>query len=52
MSRTLLINASDPIENSIEKYQKHPSIYIINEMVSSIENEAIFSFTRATVDDI
>ena len=45
-------NISDPIEKAIKKYQKHPSISIINKMVSSVENEASFSFTCVTVDDI
>ena len=31
---------------------KHPCISIINKMISSIENEASFSFTCVTVDDI
>ena len=45
-------NISDPVEKAIKKYQKHPSISIINKMVSSVENEASFSFTCVTVDDI
>ena len=45
-------NISDPVEKAIKKYQKHPSISIINKMVSSVENEANFSFTCVTVDDI
>ena len=45
-------NISDPIEKAIKKYQKHPSISIINKMVSSVENEGSFSFTCVTVDDI
>ena len=36
-------NISDPVEKAIKKYQKHPSISIINKMVSSVENEASFS---------
>ena len=43
-------NISDPVEKAIMKYQKHPSISIINKMVSSVENEADFSFTSVTVD--
>ena len=38
-------NISDPFEKAIRKYQKHPSISIINKMVSRTENEASFSFT-------
>ena len=45
-------NISDPVEKAIKKYQKHPSISIINKMVSSVENEANFSFTFVTLDDI
>ena len=45
-------NISDPVEKAIKKYQKHPSISIINKMVSSVENEASFSLTCVTVDDI
>ena len=45
-------NISDPVENSIKKYQKHSSISIINKMVSSVENEGSFSFTCVTLDDI
>ena len=37
-------NISDPVEKTIKKYQKHPIISIINKMVSSVENEASFSF--------
>ena len=37
-------NISDPVEKAI--------ISIINKMVSSVENEASFSFTCVTVDDI
>ena len=40
-------NISDPVEKTIKKYQKHPIISIINKMVSSVENEANFSFTCA-----
>ena len=43
---------SDPVEKAIKKYQKHPSISIINKIVSSVENEASFSFTCVTADDI
>ena len=32
-------NISDPVEQAIKKYQKHPSISIINKMVSRVENE-------------
>ena len=45
-------NISDPVEKVIKKYQKHPSISVINKMVSSAENEASFSFTCVTADDI
>ena len=45
-------NISDPVEKAIKKYQKYPSISIINEVVSSVENEASFSLTCVTVDDI
>ena len=45
-------NIFDPVEKAIKKYQKHPSISIINKMVSSVENEASFSFTCVTADDI
>ena len=45
-------NIFDPVEKAIKKYQKHPSISIINKMVSSVKNEAIFSFTCVTVGDI
>ena len=45
-------NISDPVEKAIKKYQKHPSISIINKVVSSVENEASFSLTCVTVDDI
>ena len=45
-------NISDPVEKAIKKYQKYPSISIINKVVSSVENEASFSFTCVTVDDI
>ena len=45
-------NISNPVEKAIKKYQKHPSISIINKMVSSVENEARFSFTCVTIDDI
>ena len=48
----IVSNISDPVEKAIKKYQKHPSISIINKMVSSFENEASFSFTCVTVDDI
>ena len=47
-----VFNITDPVEKAIKKYQKHPSISIINKMVSSVENEANFSFTCVTVDDI
>ena len=47
-----VFNISDPVEKAIKKYQKHPSISIINKMVSSVENEASFSFTCVTIDDI
>ena len=43
---------SDPVKKAIKKYQKHPRISIINQMVSSVGNEASFSFTCVTVDDI
>ena len=45
-------NISDPVEKAIKKYQKHPIISIIIKMVSSVENEASFSFTCVTVDYI
>ena len=45
-------NIFDPVERAIKKYQKHRSISIINKMVSSVENEASFSFTCVTADDI
>ena len=45
-------NISDPVEKAIKKYQKHPSISINSKIVSSVENEASFSFTCVTVDDI
>ena len=32
------------------KYQEHPSISIINKMVSNVENEASFSFACVAVD--
>ena len=41
---------SDPVEKTIMKYQEHPSISIINKMVSNVENEASFSFACVTVD--
>ena len=47
-----IYNISDPVEKAIKKYQKHPSISIIKKMVSSVENEASFSFTWVTLDDI
>ena len=47
-----LSNISDPVEKAIKKYQKHPSTSIVNKMVSSVENEASFSFTCVIVDDI
>ena len=31
-------NISDPVEKAIKKYQKHPSISIINKMVSSVKH--------------
>ena len=40
------------VEKDIKKYQKRSSISIINKMVSGVENEASFSLTRFTVDDI
>ena len=42
---------SDPLGKVTKKYQKHP-ISIINNMLSSVENEASFSFTCVSVDDI
>ena len=45
-------NIFDPAEKAIKKYQKHPSISVINKIVSSVENEASFSFTCVIADDI
>ena len=45
-------NISDPVGKAIKKYRKHPSISIVNKMLSGVENEARFSFTCVTIDDI
>ena len=45
-------NISDPVEKDIKKYQKQPTISLVNKMVSSVANETSFSFTCVTVDDI
>ena len=45
-------NISDPVEKAIRKYQNHPSISIINKMVSSVENKASFSFIYVIAHDI
>ena len=45
-------NICYPVEKAIKKYLKHRSIFTVNKMLSSAENEASFSFACVTVDDL
>ena len=43
-------NISDPIEKATQKYKNHPSVSIIQKMVSTVDKNNKFSFEPITAD--